>query len=410
VQAENEFLKGNSMSFARARRAFASRLDRVQTSATMQVLSAAQKLKMEGVSIIDLGAGEPDLATPENIKAAAKRAIDANFTRYTATGGVYQLRDAIISRLRHDFGVERTRPEVIATAGAKQAIFNTLLALIDPGDEVVIPAPYWGTFPQAVHICGGIPVIAETDIENEFTVTADLLQRHFTAHTKALILNSPHNPTGNVILHDEFLKICRLVAERGIFLISDECYLGFVYDGLKAYSGTAVPEDLRPWVIVAGSLSKIYAMTGWRIGYVIGPRDLIGKIDTIQGHQTSNPTSISQAAAIEALTGPQDSIARMIKEYQTRRDLLIPALNGIPGFHCGLPKGAFYAYPDIRGALAGRIKASDEFARLLLQEEHIAVTPGSGFGTEGFIRISYTAPVEALEEAVLRLKNFVKKT
>jgi aspartate aminotransferase len=397
------------MSLAHPKRAFADRLGRAQVSATLQTHSAAQRMKADGVSIIDLGAGEPDYPTPEHIKAAAKRALDANFTRYTATEGVPQLLHAIIERLRQDFGVERTRPEVIATAGAKQAIFNTLLALTNPGDEVLIPGPYWGTFPQAALICGGNPVIAETEYEDRFTVTVDLLRDRITARTKVIILNSPSNPTGNVIPHEEFIKVCQLAAERGIFLISDECYLHFVYDGQEAYSGAAIPEDLRPWVIAACSLSKMYAMTGWRIGYAIGPQDLISKIHTIQSHQTSNPASISQAAAIEALEGPQDCVSIMVKEFQARRDFLIPALNSIPGISCWNPEGAFYAYPDIRGALTGRVKTSGEFASLLLQEEHIAVTPGSGFGTEGFIRISYAAPVDVLKEAIRRLTRFVQK-
>jgi aspartate aminotransferase len=397
------------MSFAHPDRAFAVRLDRVQASATLQVHSAAQQMKAEGVGIIDLGAGEPDYPTPEPVKAAAKRALDADFTRYTATGGFPQLRDAIIERLRQDDGVERTRSEVIATAGAKQAIFNALLALVNPGDEVVIPSPYWGTFPQAVLICGGKPVIAQSDFGDRFFVTTDLLQRHISTRTKVIILNSPNNPAGYVIPRGEFLKICGMAAERGIFLVSDECYLSFIYDGLKAHSGVAVPEDLRPWVIVARSLSKIYAMTGWRIGYVIGPQDFISKIETIQSHQTSNPASISQAAAIEALTGPQESVARMVTEYQSRRDFLVPALNNIPGFCCWNPEGAFYAYPDIRGALTGRVRTSDAFAGLLLQEEHIAVTSGSGFGTEGFIRISYTAPLDVLKKAIQRLTSFVQR-
>jgi aspartate aminotransferase len=396
------------MSFASSKRTFAKRLDRVRVSATLQIHSAAQQMKAAGTSIIDLGAGEPDYPTPEHIKAAAKRALDAGFTRYTAAGGVPQLLDAIIGRLRQDFGVKRTRPEVIATAGAKQAIFNALLALVNPGDEVLIPDPYWGTFPQAVLICGGNPVIVGTKYRDKFTVTADLLRDRITARTKVIILNSPHNPTGNVISHEELFKICRIAAERKIFLISDECYLRFVYDDLKAHSGAAMPEDLRPWVIVACSLSKMYAMTGWRIGYAIGPPDLISKIHTIQSHQTSNPNSISQAAAIEALTCSQNCVDSMVKEFQARRDFLIPALNAIPGFSCWNPEGAFYAYPNIRGTFTDRVNTSAEFARLLLQEEHIAVTPGSGFGTEGFIRISYAAPVAALVEAVRRLTRFVQ--
>lgn len=395
------------MSIMHPKRRFADRLLQVQDSSTAQIFQAVKKMKARGVPVVDLVAGEPDFDTPANIKAAAKHAIDSNFTRYTATGGVPQLLDAILGRYRQDFGVERTREEVIATIGAKQAVFNTLLALIGPGDQVVIPAPYWVTFPQVVRLCGGKPVIIETDPEQGFQVTASQIEPYLNERTKALIINSPHNPTGAVVPTGEFLEICQVAASRGIYVLSDECYQRFLYDGLMPYTAAAVAEAQRPFVVVWGSLSKTYAMTGWRLGYAIGPAELIAQLGRIQGHQTSNPTSISQAAAIEALTGPQDSVHSMIREYQRRRDYLIPALNQIRGIKCSLPQGAFYAYADVRSLLGDSVKTSDEFAARLLQDMRVAVTPSSGFGADGFIRISYAAAYSDLEEAVGRLTDFV---
>lgn len=386
----------------------ADRLSLMEESSTMAVMVAAQKLRAQGVDVVDLGAGEPDFNTPDNIKSAAHRAIDANFTRYTPASGVPKLRDAIVERYRADFGVERAREEVIATVGGKQSIFNLLLALVDPGDEVVIPAPYWVTFPQIVHLCGGRPVLAETSPEEGFALTAEGLRRSFTDRTKVLILNSPSNPTGAVVPRREFLEICEMAVERGIYVLSDECYQRFLYDGLEPYTAAAVEPRLRGRVLVSGSLSKTYAMTGWRIGYTIAPREVISAVAMIQGHQTSNPTSIAQAAAIEALTGPQDSVDTMIKEYERRRDFLVPALNALPGVRCFKPQGAFYVFPDIGAHLKSGLATSDVFAARLLAEAHVAVTPGSGFGTDGFIRISYAAAMSALEEAVRRLGSFLR--
>jgi aspartate aminotransferase len=396
------------MALVKSERLFAQRLRNVEESSTMQVMIAAQKLKAQGVQVVDLGAGEPDFNTPDNIKEAAKRAIDANFTRYTPAVGVAQLRDAILHRYREDFGIERQRDEVIATVGGKHSIFNTLLALIDPDDEVIIPAPYWVTFPQVVHLFGGKPVIVETSPEQGFSVTSELVQKHITERTKLIILNSPCNPTGAVIPAAEFLKICQVAAEREIYVLSDECYQVFLYDGLQPSTAAAVPEPLRPWVIVSGSLSKTYAMTGWRLGYTIGPSQLVSQMAKVQGHETSNPTSIVQSAGIEALTGPQTSVKEMIGEYQRRRDFLVPALNQLPGVRCFNPQGAFYVYPDIRACLRNGLKTSDDFAGRLLSQSHVAVTPGSGFGMDGFIRISYAAAYSALEEAVRRLRDFLR--
>jgi len=387
---------------------FADRLSQVQESSTIKVMAAAQKLKAEGIDVVDLGVGEPDFNTPDNVKEAAKRAIDRNFTRYTPAPGVPALRDAILSRYRADFGVERTRQEVIVNVGGKQAIFNAVMSVVNPGDEVLISTPYWVSFPPIVHLSGGTPVFVETTPESGFQITAQLLARHITPRTKLMIVNSPCNPSGAVVPLKEFSKICALAVERQIFLLSDECYQRFLYDGLKPFTGAAVPEAQRRWVVVIGSLSKTYAMTGWRIGYTIGPAELIDRMSTIHSHQTSNPTSIAQAAAIEALTGPQDSVELMTREFQRRRDFLVPELNKIPGMRCFMPQGAFYAYPDIRGLLKGGIKTCEEFAARLLEKAHIALTAGCAFGTNGFIRISYATAYSELEKTVERLNSFVK--
>jgi len=391
------------------RHALAIRLRLMEESSTMAVMVAAQKLRARGIKVVDLGAGEPDFNTPDNVKEAAKRAIDANFTRYTPATGVPELKAAILQRYRSDFGVERGRDEVVANVGGKQSIFNLLLALVDPGDEVLIPAPYWVTFPQIVYLCEGTPVVLETSPETGFQVTADAVRRQLTARTKVLILNSPGNPTGAVIPQAEFVRICELAVERGVYVLSDECYQRFLYDGLEPYTAAALPLELRQRVLVSGSLSKTYAMTGWRLGYTIAPPEIIAAVAKIQGHETSNPTSIAQAAAIEALSGPQDSVGVMIREYQRRRDYLVPALNALPGVRCFNPQGAFYVFPDIRSYLRPGVETSDAFCARALDEAHLAVTPGSGFGTDGFIRISYAAAQSELEEGVRRLGSFLSK-
>jgi aspartate aminotransferase len=397
------------MTIAQSNHVIAERLTKVEESATQAVMIAAQKLKTQGVHVVDLGAGEPDFNTPVNIREAAKRAIDANFTRYTPAAGVPQLRDAILQRYKEDFGVQRARDEVIATVGGKHSIFNTVMALVNPGDEVIIPAPYWVSFPQIVHLCEAIPVAPSTSAEDGFQITADFIRRHMTARTRMVIINSPCNPTGAVIPRPEFLKICELAADKDVCVLSDECYQRFVYDGLEPYTAAGLPESVRHRVIVSGSLSKTYAMTGWRLGYTMAPKEVINQIGKIQGHQTSNPTSISQAAGIEALTGPQESVQEMITEYERRRDFLVPALNQLPGVRCAKPQGAFYVYPDIRAHLKDGIRTSDEFAARLLDEAHVAVTPGSGFGADGFIRISYAAAYSELEESVRRLEGFLRR-
>jgi aspartate aminotransferase len=410
MQADPDFVAAEKVSVMMPSKSlFADRLSSVKESSTVRVMAAAHRMKAEGIDIVDLSVGEPDFNTPENIKNAARRAIDTNQTRYTATPGMPVLRDAVVSRYQADFGVDRTRREVIINVGGKQAIFNALMAIVNPGDEVLIPAPYWVTFPPVVYLCGGTPVIVETDPGSGFQITADALARHITDRTKLIIINSPSNPSGAVVPEAEFFRICELAAERGIFVLSDECYQRFLYDGLQPFTGVAVPESQRPWIIVVGSLSKTYAMTGWRIGYTIGSAELIERMSIIQSHQTSNPTSIAQVAAIEALTGPQDSVTAMTREFQRRRNYIVDALNRIPGIHCFMPQGAFYAYPDFRELLKGDIKTCEEFAAQLLEKAHLALTAGCAFGTNGFIRFSYAASMSELENAMSRLADFVSK-
>ncbi len=381
---------------------------RMQSSATLAAAQAAEALRASGVNVCDYGAGEPDFDTPENIKQAAAEAMRAGRTKYTAAGGVREIHRAIIDFYRRDFGAEYQPGEVMVTAGGKQAIFNAVVTLINPGDEVLIPKPYWVTFPEVVVFAGGKPVCIETE-ETEFLLTAEQVEQAITPKTKLLILNSPSNPSGRVLPPAEFRRIMELAAERGIYIISDECYLRFVYPPGEVFSAASLPAELRARLCIAGSFSKTYAMTGWRIGYALAPADWTKAMLKVQGHSTSNANSIAQWAAVAALTGPQDSVATMLAEYTRRRAWLLQALKEIPGIKCSEPEGAFYAFPDVRGCLRGGIKTSADFSQRLLEEEHVVVTDGAGFGTEGFVRISYATSMEQIQEGVKRIKRFAEK-
>jgi aspartate aminotransferase len=292
----------------------------------------------------------------------------------------------------------------MGTSGGKQAIFNAVVSLINPDDEVLIPKPYWVTFPEIVTFARGRSIFIETE-ENGFVLTADMVRRAITPKTKLIILNSPSNPSGRVIPPNEFKEIMEVVAERGLFAISDECYLRFVYPPATVFSAASLRPEVRRRLCIAGSFSKTFAMTGWRIGYSLAGADWTRAMAKVQGHSTSNATSISQAAAVEALTGPQDSVATMLAEYTRRREWLLNALNEIPGLKCPQPEGAFYAFPDVRGCLKGSMRTSEDFASELLEKEQTVVTDGAGFGAEGFIRISYATSLERLEEGVTRIRR-----
>lgn len=380
----------------------------MQSSATMAAMQAAQALRAAGADVCDFGAGEPDFDTPENIKHAAERAMRAGCTKYTSSAGIGELRRAIIDFYQKEFGTAYEPGEVMATAGGKQAVFNACVTLLNPGDEVLIPKPYWVTFPEIAVFARAKPVFIETE-ETGFVLTVEQVERAITPKTKLLILNSPSNPSGRVLPPTEFRKIMELTSEREIYVVSDECYLRFVYPPGKVFSAASLPAELRSRLCIAGSFSKTYAMTGWRVGYALAPADWTKAMLKVQGHSTSNTNSIAQWAAVEALTGPQESVGVMLAEYTARRAWLLDALREIPGFKCAEPEGAFYAFPDVRGCLQKDLKNSGDFAQRLLEEEHTVVTDGAGFGAEGFIRISYATSMEQIEEGIQRIKHFASK-
>lgn len=379
----------------------------MQASSTLAAMQAADALRTSGVSVVDFGPGEPDFDTPDNIKRAAAEAMSAGKTKYTPTGGTRILHQAIIDFYQQEFGAGFERSEVMATSGGKQAIFNAIVTLVNPEDEVLMAKPYWVTFPEIVAFAGATPVYIETE-DTGFVLTADQVERAITPRTRLIILNSPCNPSGRVIPPLEFQRIMEVLAEREIFVISDECYLRFVYPPAKVFSAASLPSELRTRLCIAGSFSKTYAMTGWRVGYALASPEWTKEMLKVQGHSTSNPNSIAQSAAVEALTGPQESVGAMLGEYTTRRAWLLDALREIPGFTCNEPEGAFYAFPSVRGFLNGSLKTSEEFSQRLIEQEHTVVTDGAGFGAEGYIRISYATSMEQLREGVTRIKRFVE--
>jgi aspartate aminotransferase len=374
----------------------------------MAAMQAAEALRATGVNVCDFGAGEPDFDTPENIKQGADAAMRAGRTKYTAAGGIREIQRAIIDFYQREFGTEYQPSEVMATAGGKQAIFNAVVTLINPGDEVLIPKPYWVTFPEVVVFAGGTPVFIETE-ETDFVLNFEQVERSITPRTKLLILNSPSNPSGRVLPPHDFRRILELTTERDIYVVSDECDLRFVYPPAEVFSAASLPAELRSRLCIAGSISKTYAMTGWRVGYALAPTEWTKAMLKVQGHSTSNTNSIAQWAAVEALTGPQESVATMLAEYTRRREWLLQALCDIPGIACAEPEGAFYAFPNVRGCLRNGLTTSAEFAQRLLEEEHTVVTDGAGFGAEGYVRISYATSMEQIKEGVGRIRRLAER-
>jgi aspartate aminotransferase len=392
-----------------ATKALADRIALISESSTMKVAADADRLRREGVDVVDFGAGEPDFPTPDNIKAAAVRALDANFTKYTAVSGTVELKKAICERHRVDYGTDYALNECMVTVGGKHAIFNITQALLNPGDEVIIPVPYWVTYKDVVNYAGGRCVFVATDEAGGFTFTAADIEPHITGRTKLLIINSPSNPSGGVLSREEFERIYQLAASRGIWLMTDECYCRFLYEAAdKPYSIAALP-GAKEHVLVASSLSKTYSMTGWRIGFALAPAAIIGAMSKLQSHSTSNPTSIAQKAAVEALTGPQDSVDVMLAEYRRRRDFVVQRLRAIPGVRIAVPKGAFYAYPNISVAFRKGIASALQFSGRLLAEAHVAVVPGEAFGTSEHVRISYATSMEELRRGLERIDAFVRE-
>lgn len=392
-----------------ADRFLAKRVLRMQESETMRITGLAKKMTDEGYDVVSLSAGEPDFPTPEFVSQAAIKAIQDGFTKYTVNSGTPELRKAIAVKLKRDNGVEYLPEEIIVSNGGKQAIANAVLALCDDGDEVIIPAPYWVSFPEMVNLAGGKPVIVDTSIENNFKITPEQLEAAITPKTKMLILNSPSNPTGSVYTELEVRKLISLIKDKDIFVISDEMYDQLVYGNAKPFSPSRI-EGMRDRVLVSNAVSKTYAMTGWRIGYIAGPKWIIKACDKIQSQTTSNPCSISQKAAVAAIMGDQSIVAQRRDEFQKRRDYMFAELNKIPGIQTALPDGAFYIFPSVKGLLGktfdgDTLTSSMGVAEFLLRKHYVATVPGEAFGAPGYLRLSYAASIEQLQKAVDRMKK-----
>lgn len=383
----------------------AERVERIGVSATLAVLAEAERLKAQGIDVVDFGPGEPDFPTPEHIKQAAIRALEENFTKYTATAGIPELRRAVCDWHARELGTAYERRECIVTVGGKHGVFNALSALVGRGDAVLIPAPYWVSFPEIVNYLGGRPVPVPSEEANGFRLTAADVERAWVDGTRVVIANSPNNPSGAIIAREEFARILALCQRRGAWLLSDECYSHFVYEGAP-FSIGSLP-DAKSQVILVGSLSKTFSMTGWRIGYVLAPEPLVEAMIRLQSHSTSNPTSIAQKAALAALRGPMDSVRAMLAEYTRRRARVLAGLNAIRQLRCAEPQGAFYLYPNGRAWMRAQgVRSTTELARRLLEEAHVAVVPGEAFGTAEHFRLSYATSMERIEEGLRRLQQF----
>jgi aspartate aminotransferase len=382
----------------------------VSASATLRVAAEAERLRRAGHNVVDFSAGEPDFPTPEHVKAAGKAAIDANFTRYTVAAGIPELREAICARYKRDYGIDVTPAETLVTVGGKQALFNAALALFDPGDEVITHAPYWPTIPEQVKLVSARPVIVQTRAEEGFAVHADAIIGAITPRTKGIIVNSPCNPTGALVDESTVASIADAAAKQGIWVILDLCYEQLIYDPVPHNLPKVLFDRHRNRTVIAGSASKSYAMTGWRCGWTIAPKELTSAFNVIQGQTTSNITSITQKAALSALIESQDSVKAMLAEYRQRRDNIHAWLTANPAITCVKPSGAFYLFPNISGLLSAEsgIRTSADFAQALIEKEHVAVTPGEAFDAPGYLRISYATSMEQLREGADRILRFAE--
>jgi aspartate aminotransferase len=391
---------------------FTNRINRIQVSATAAVISAAEQLKAKGVDIADFGPGEPDFPTPDHIKKAAIKAIEENRSKYTPTGGISPLREAIPAWHKRELGSDFTAKECAVSVGGKHAIFNVISVLIDHGDEVVLPAPYWVSFPDIIKYAGGVPVIVQTRPEDGFSAKASDIEKAITPKTKMVLINSPSNPSGGVVSSEEYEKILALCKKHHLYLMGDECYSHFVYEPHKPFS-IASAKNAKDNVIIVGSVSKTFAMTGWRIGYTLGPEALMQAIIKVQSQSTSNPTSIAQYAALEAMTGTMETVPPMLAEYKKRRERIVTGLRAIPGVTCEWPGGAFYAFPNVSAYLGeGKhaiAKSCTDLSKLLLEKAHVALVPGEAFGAPGFLRLSYATSIERIDEGLRRLGRFFSR-
>jgi aspartate aminotransferase len=390
------------------RKIFADRIDRIEVSATMAITAEALRLKATGVNLSDFGAGEPHFETPQHIKDAAIDAIQKGFTRYTAVAGVPEVRKALVDRHKADFGTDYAVDECVFTTGGKLALFNAVQVLVDHGDEVILPVPYWVSFKDIIQYAGGVPVYVQSQESENFRVTAAMIEAAITPNTKAIILNSPSNPSGAVMAKEDLDAIVRLGHARGIFLLLDETYLYLNFAG-DLVSGASCTE-CKEHVVVLGSLSKSYAMTGWRAGFALGPKKVIAAMSKLQSQSTSNAASMVQRASIAALTGDQGCVSTMRADYITLRDRILAGFKTIPGLTCTVPQGAFYVYPNVSAFFGkGGIATASDVAARLLSEAHVVVVPGEAFGTEEHIRLSYAVSADVIDEGVKRMRDWFAK-
>jgi aspartate aminotransferase len=396
------------MSTATATKVLSDRINRIEVSATMAITAEALKMKAAGIDMADFGAGEPHFNTPQHIKDAAIKAIENNFSRYTAVAGIPQVRQAIVDRHKADFGTNYAIDECVFTAGGKLAIFNVAEVLIEHGDEVIVPVPYWVSYKDIIEFCGGKPVFVESSEKENFRVTPQMIEAAITDKTKAIILNFPSNPSGAVMAKEDLYGIVKLAHERGIYVLLDECYVYLSFNG-ELVSGASVAEA-KEHVIVLGSLSKTYAMTGWRAGFALGPKQIIGAMSKLQSQSTSNTASMVQQASIAALSSSQDCVKEMRADYVKLRDRILEGFKTIPGLTCTVPQGAFYVYPNVSAFLGkGGIKTASDLASKLLTEAHVVTVPGEPFGTSEHIRLSYAVSGDVIDKGVERIREFLGK-
>ncbi|MFQ5827603.1 MAG: pyridoxal phosphate-dependent aminotransferase [Candidatus Methylomirabilia bacterium] len=391
---------------------FADRLKSLQPSATLAVQAKAKAMRARGIDVISFSLGEPDFDTPERIKQAACRALERGQTKYTEVAGIPELREAVCQKLRRDNGLEYRPAEVVISCGAKHTLYNIFLALLNEGDEVLIPSPYWVSYPEQVKLLGGVPVAVPTEESRGFEVDPDRLRAAVTPRTRAIVLNSPNNPTGAVFSAEALRAIAALAVERDLWVISDECYEALTY-GLRRVSIATLGPEIKARTIVVNTCSKAYAMTGWRIGYAAGPEPLAAAMADVQSQVTSNPSSVAQWAAVEALTGPQDDVAKMVGEFDRRRRALVEGLNSIVGIPCVMPRGAFYAFPDVSGLFGKHwhgtaVTGSSAVAAFFLEAARVAVVPGLDFASDHHVRFSYAAGLGTITEGLGRMADAVR--
>jgi len=386
----------------------------LKPSPTLAINAKAKSMQAQGIRVISFGAGEPDFDTPQNIKQAAKKAIDDGFTKYTPVGGIDDLKDAIIKKFQRDSGLTYKRSEIIVSCGGKHSFYNLAQAIFDQGDEVIVPAPYWVSYPPMVALANAMPVIVETEEKNEFKITPEELKKAVTQKTKALIINSPSNPTGSAYTKKELEKIAEMAISKNFFVISDEIYEKIVYDGFQFTSIASLSDEMKKKTIIVHGVAKTYAMTGWRIGYTAGSDEIISAMNNIQSQSTSNPTSISQKASVEALIGPQNEVEKMVSAFGQRRNYIVDRLNKIPGVSCYKPVGSFYVFPNFssyygKSYQGKKIENSTMLADYFLDVAKVAVVPGVEFGADPFERLSYATSMEDIKEGLNRIEEALKK-